>query len=174
VLLAGPQALVFARSNGIPECNPELLVVERQRRRHETQDRTQGETVGAVAVDGSGHVAAATSTGGVTGKLPGRVGDSAVIGAGIYADDRRGAASATGVGEPIMKLTLARLAVGLLEDRCDPAEVCTRSVVLLEERLAARCGLILVDRMGRVGTAFTTEAMPVAYMHAGLDEPTTN
>jgi len=174
VLLVGPQALAFAQSQGIPECDPELLVVKRQPRRHQAHDRTEGGTVGAVAVDGSGHLAAATSTGGVTGKLPGRVGDSAVIGAGVYADDRFGAASATGVGEPIMKLTLARLAVGLLEGRRDPAEACTRSVALLEERLAARCGLILVDRMGRIGTAFTTEGMPVAYMHAGLDAPTTN
>jgi isoaspartyl peptidase/L-asparaginase-like protein (Ntn-hydrolase superfamily) len=73
-----------------------------------------------------------------------------------------------------MRLTLARLAVGLLEGSRDPAEACTRSVALLEERLAARCGLILVDRTGRIGTAFTTEGMPVAYMHAGLDAPTTN
>jgi len=171
VLLVGPQALNFARSRGIPECDPDLLVVERQRRRYDTRNRADGGTVGAVAVDGSGHAAAATSTGGVMGKLPGRVGDSAVIGAGTYADDQLGAASATGVGEPIMRLTLARLAVSLLEGGCDPAWACRRSLALLEDRLAARCGLILIDVLGRIGTACTADGMPVAYMHVGLEVP---
>src|SRR6266446_7452477 len=73
-----------------------------------------GETVGAVARDGAGHVAAATSTGGVAGKRSGRVGDSAVIGAGTYADDRLGAGSATGPGEAIIHLCLVRSALELV------------------------------------------------------------
>jgi len=171
VLLVGPHALSFARLQGITECHPDLLVVERKHRSCGARDRSDWGTVGAVAIDCDGHTAAATSTGGVMGKLPGRVGDSAVIGAGTYADDQRGAASVTGIGEPIMKLTLARLAVDLLDGGRDPAWACTKCLEILQRRLGARGGLILVDTNGRVGAAFTTHGMPVAYMHAGLAEP---
>jgi beta-aspartyl-peptidase (threonine type) len=171
VLLVGADALSFARSRGIAECDPEILRVERQQRRYEAQVQTDGGTVGVVAVDREGHVAAATSTGGIMGKLPGRVGDSAVIGAGTYADDRCGAASATGVGEPIMRVTLARLAVDLLDGGRDPAWASQRALAILDERVDAHGGLVLVDTVGRVGIAFTTAGMPAAYMHAGLPTP---
>jgi beta-aspartyl-peptidase (threonine type) len=175
VLLVGAPALAFARARGIAECDPHTLAVERQRRRFaaggEAAGPSSGDTVGAVAVDGDGHVAAATSTGGVMRKLPGRVGDSAVIGAGTYADDRLGAASATGVGEPILRLVLARHAVDLLADGLDPAIAARRALAVLEERLGARAGIILLDPAGRLGIAFTTPGMPAAYMHAGLAEP---
>jgi beta-aspartyl-peptidase (threonine type) len=175
VLLVGPQALAFARSRGVPQCDPGTLLVERQRRRRDVSqpvEETGGSTVGAVAVDGEGHVAAATSTGGIMGKLAGRVGDSAIIGAGTYADDESGAASATGFGEPIMRLTLARVAVDLLGSRLDPRAACRRALQILERRLDAHCGLIVADPTGRVGSAFTTAGMPVAFMHRGLEAPT--
>lgn len=171
LLLVGPHALQFARAQGIAECDPQFLMVERQRRRFAAKAPVPGGTVGAVAVDAGGHLAAATSTGGIMGKLPGRVGDSAVIGAGTYADDRRGAASATGIGEAIMRMTLAREAVALLADGRDPTSACEEVLATLQERLGARCGLVLVDSRGRLGAAYTTEAMPVAYMHGDLAEP---
>lgn len=171
VLLVGPHALRFARARGIPECDPQLLIVDAQRRRYAAQAPSSAGTVGAVALDGDGHLAAATSTGGIMGKLPGRVGDSAVIGAGTYADDRRGAASATGIGEAIMRVTLAREAVALLADGLHPTHACQQSLAMLEERLGARCGLVAVDPDGRVGAAYTTNTMPTAHMHEGLEGP---
>jgi beta-aspartyl-peptidase (threonine type) len=167
VLLVGAHARSFARDRGVALCDPEALIVQRGPR----QAGPGGETVGAVAVDAAGRLAAATSTGGIAGKLAGRVGDSAIIGAGTYADDVAGAASATGPGEPIMRLTLARLAIDLLRDGQDPGAVAERALGMLYDRLGARCGLILVDRRGRIGAACTADAMPVAYMQSGLANP---
>jgi beta-aspartyl-peptidase (threonine type) len=164
VFLVGAQAARFAAAAGVPTCDPSALIVDTQRR------RSPG-TVGAVAVDGRGRVAAATSTGGIMGKLPGRVGDSAVIGAGTYADDRLGAASATGPGEAIIRLTLARRALELLARGADPSIAGEQAVGEVLERTGARCGLILADPSGRVGAACTAEEMPVSYMHAGLPAP---
>ena len=167
VLLVGPQAARFAAAKGIPTCDPASLVVERRRQ----QLHPSPGTVGAVAVDQRGQVAAATSTGGVTGKRPGRVGDSAVIGAGTYADDRRGAASATGPGEAIIRFTLAHRALDLVAAGCHPATAAAQALERLLDRLGARCGLILADPGGRLGAACTADEMPVAYMHAGLGTP---
>ena len=174
VFLVGPQASAFARAQGFADCDPTILIVERQRQnleRASSAGRASADTVGAVAVDDSGHTAAATSTGGMVGKRPGRVGDSAVIGAGTYADDTLGAASATGTGEAIMRMTLARHALDELAGGADPTAVAERSVMAVRERLDATCGIILVDPTGRLGWGFTTEAMPVAFMHAGLPAP---
>jgi len=104
----------------LARCPPEALVTEEARRRWRERRPPTGETVGAVARDGADHVAAATSTGGVTGKRSGRVGDSAVIGAGTYADDRLGAGSATGPGEAIIRLCLVRSALELVGRGLDP------------------------------------------------------
>src|SRR5215470_2678510 len=101
-LLAGAGAEAFARRSGLPTAPPESFITPRQRQRWVRRQEAQTGTVGAVAVDSGGHVAAATSTGGLLGKLSGRIGDSAVLGAGTYADDRAGAASATGHGETIL------------------------------------------------------------------------
>lgn len=171
VFLVGPWAARFASATGIPTCDPAALVVERRTQQHRAWlDRSPG-TVGAVAVDARGQVAAATSTGGIMGKRPGRVGDSAVIGAGTYADDHLGAASATGPGEAIIRFTLARHALDLRAGGCHPATACVRALGMLLDRLGARCGLILADSSGRLGAACTAEEMPVAYMHAGLAAP---
>src|SRR5579875_3480728 len=95
VLLVGRFATALARRHGLPVCAPRALVTKAARRRWRERRPAPGETVGAVACDARGHVAAATSTGGIAGKRAGRVGDSAVIGAGTYADDTLGAGSAT-------------------------------------------------------------------------------
>src|SRR3989304_1229202 len=88
----------------------------------------RGETVGAVALDLGGHIAAGTSTGGTAGKRPGRVGDSALIGCGTYADSRVGGASATGLGEAIIRVVLARFAVEQIRDGGDPQGAARRGV----------------------------------------------
>ena len=163
VLLVGEAAAALGERHGLPRCAPEALVTEEARRRWRERRPPTGETVGAVARDGTGHLAAATSTGGVTGKRSGRVGDSAVIGAGTYADDRLGAGSATGPGEAIIRLCLVRSALELTGRGLDPAWVAQQALAELARRLGAAAGLILVDVAGRVGIAHTTEAMAAAW-----------
>ena len=114
-------------------------------------------TVGAVAIDRAGRAAAATSTGGVWLKLTGRVGDSALPGAGTFVGPG-GAVSATGHGEAILRVQLARRAESLLRTMDAPAA----AALAIEEATAAGCdaGLIAVDRRGGIGAAFNTAAMP--------------
>src|SRR5262249_2104559 len=109
-----------------------------------------------------GHLAAATSTGGVGGKRSGRVGDSAIIGAGTCADDRRGAVSATGPGEAIIRLGPAHLVLEHVRDGPTPEDAATRALARLPERMGASAGLIVVTPAGVPGVAFTTAAMPAA------------
>jgi beta-aspartyl-peptidase (threonine type) len=125
-------------------------------------------TVGAVALDRNGTVAAATSTGGVAGKLPGRVGDSALIGCGTYADSSLGGVSCTGDGEAIIRVVLARRALDYLREAGDPARV---AIALLVEEGGGQGGLILLDWRGRIGYAHSTPPMPVAMMSPALGEP---
>jgi beta-aspartyl-peptidase (threonine type) len=91
------------------------------------------------------------------------VGDSAVVGAGAYADDRLGAACATGNGEAILRVALAKTAVELLGQGCDPMASAQAAIALLADRTRATAGLIVVDRVGRVGYARNSSCMPVAY-----------
>ena len=131
-----------------------------------------GGTVGAVARDRRGHLAAATSTGGAPGKWPGRIGDSPVIGAGTFADDEAGACSATGWGESILRAALASAAVRRLKsnlDRCPegtdavsplhPALAARAAILWFQRRVGGLGGVILLDRRGRVGWAFNTPRM---------------
>ena len=163
VLLVGEAAVALAERHGVRRCAPEALVTEESRRRWRERAPASGETVGAVACDGRGQVAAATSTGGVAGKRRGRVGDSAVIGAGTYADDRLGAGSATGPGEAIIRLGLTRAALELVRRGHDPARAAQWALDELEYRTGAAAGLILVDTAGRVGLAHTSETMAAAW-----------
>lgn len=159
VLLAGPDALAFARQHGLPLCDPEELVVDRERRR--CADRYG--TVGCVARDRTGRIAAATSTGGQAGALPGRVGDSPLPGCGTYADEDAGI-SCTGPGEAIMRTVLARY----VAERVSAGEHAAGAARAALERLHARtdtnAGLIVIDRDGRIGHAHTTPHMPTAWI----------
>jgi isoaspartyl peptidase/L-asparaginase-like protein (Ntn-hydrolase superfamily) len=121
-------------------------------------------TVGAVAVDSRGRLAAATSTGGMPGKLAGRVGDSAIIGAGTYADVL-GAASATGQGEAIVRAMLCRELIAALQS-ASPAAAARNAIVRLIGRAGAEAGVIVVDRRGRFGCAHNAQAMQVAMFDA--------
>ena len=116
-------------------------------------------TVGAVALDAGGHLAAATSTGGLTNKCPGRVGDSPLIGAGTYADDRSAAISCTGHGESFIRAAAAydvcaRMAYGGLS-----LQAATDAAVERVRSLGGSGGLIAVDRLGNVCLPFSTEGM---------------
>jgi beta-aspartyl-peptidase (threonine type) len=168
-LLAPPDSDTLAAAYGVPACDPLDLVTERSRaiwrRRSEaaaqpgTQAAAQAaarpylDTVGAVALDGQGRVAAAVSTGGTSFKRPGRVGDSPVVGAGYWAEDGRGACVTTGVGEALLRSGLARRAVQLLADGTAPARAARRALdEMLERPDDSRCaaGLILVSAAGGV------------------------
>ncbi len=117
------------------------------------------DTVGAVALDGQGNLAAATSTGGTLNKAPGRVGDSSLIGCGCYADNFSAAVSLTGWGEPIMKLVLGKWAVDRVQAGASPQEAATAAIEYLYERLGGHGGVILLGPDGRVGMAHNTPRM---------------
>jgi len=168
VFLAGAGADGFARAHDIEAADPSWFETpERRRQLDEILARPDMPfdsamkygTVGAVAVDMQGHVAAATSTGGLTGKKWGRVGDSPLIGAGTYADDRAAAVSCTGSGEYFIRLGVAheicarvRLAGWSIEDAAD---------TLIDELgdMGGKGGVILVSPDGSGGWAFNTKAM---------------
>ncbi len=170
VFLAGAAAETFAAAQGVALIDPELLVTPERRaaweaRRHDPQssgslsdDDAGTGTVGAVALDAAGHVAAATSTGGVSGKRAGRIGDSPIIGAGTLADDGAGAASATGDGEGIMRVTLASAAIERVRSGMAPERAAALALAELT-RVGATGGIIIVDRFGRIGAAHTTPHM---------------
>src|SRR5262249_59243732 len=119
-------------------------------------------TVGCVAVDRGGNLAAGGSTGGTPGKPSGRVGDTPIAGAGLWADNRAGAAACTGWGEGILRVGLARTAVSYLRDASaqDAAYMAVRE---MESRVDGRAGVILLSRDGSLGFAFNTPRMAVAF-----------
>src|SRR5271170_232827 len=118
-----------------------------------------GGTVGAVAVDRDGHLYAATSTGGTCCKVPGRVGDSPMIGCGCYADEQAGGVSCTGWGEAIMKIVMAKAAVDMLRAGRTAQQAADEAIRLLAARTGGTGGLILLDRTGTPAFAFSTPHM---------------
>jgi beta-aspartyl-peptidase (threonine type) len=124
-------------------------------------------TVGAVALDAAGHIASATSTGGTPDKKKGRVGDSPIFGAGGYADDQYGAASATGRGENIMRFLLCRQVIDEIRGGRAAREAAQAALRYLSSRIPdPEAGVIVVDSRGNLGAAHTTAAMPVAWVNA--------
>jgi L-asparaginase / beta-aspartyl-peptidase len=171
VYFVGAGAEEFARQNGLTLIENHELVVEREQERLQAaqararagiEDQTftgnSHDTVGAVALDLAGNLAAATSTGGTLNKTPGRVGDSSVIGSGGYADNRSAAASLTGWGEPIMKLVLAKWAVDRVP-LLGPEQAAEDAIAYLHSRLQGHGGIILLRPDGRYGIAHNTPRM---------------
>jgi beta-aspartyl-peptidase (threonine type) len=117
------------------------------------------DTVGAVALDSRGNLAAATSTGGTLNKTPGRVGDSSLIGCGCYADNLSAAVSLTGWGEPIMKLVLGKWATDRVANGAAPEIAAREAIAYLFNRLGGHGGIILLGPDGRFGLAHNTPAM---------------
>lgn len=192
MMLVGAGAERFAAQEGVPLCVPEELVTEAERdawlkcrnSKHAAahhRGHEQG-TVGAVAIEEGGALFAATSTGGTCCKLPGRVGDSSLIGCGCYADSEVGGISCTGYGEAIMKIVMAKTAAeflrhssgadastshGIFPKRFTPdvATLAAREAVnLLARRTCGTAGLILLDRDGNPGLAFNTPRMAYGYV----------
>lgn len=164
VLLAGAGAERFAREQGIESVPQSYFGTEYRLRqlRNKQQARAQAGaehgTVGVVALDRQGNLAAGTSTGGLTGKLYGRVGDSPIIGAGTYADNATCAVSGTGTGEEFIRHGAARRVSDLMQDRGLTLAGAVRVVVhdLLEP---GEGGLIAVDRSGEIAMDFNSEGM---------------
>lgn len=181
ILLVGQGAALFAQEKGVPLVPPERLVVERERARWERLRREPGfqvrdafgrsDTVGAVALDARGHLAAGTSTGGTPFKHPGRVGDVPQVGCGFYADDGIGGVSCTGWGESIAKVVLAKTALDLLGQTADPSLAARLAIAILGAKVGGLGGLILLDTRGRPGWAHNTPHMAMAYQVEGMDAP---
>jgi len=181
-MLAGDGALRFALSKGFEECSEEDLLVGRELEDYkafletgvlQTREEFSGhplDTVGACAIDREGHLACATSTGGIRRKLAGRIGDSPIVGAGAYADDTIGAASSTGWGEKIMAVVLAKTAIDILEQRKDVFCACEEGIDMLARRVDGLGGLIMVDTHGKVGYHHNTPKMAYAYSEGPTGE----
>lgn len=173
VLYAGEGARQFAMKRGFTPTSAEELTTPSARERWvatrsivgahaESTPTSTGSstgTVGAVARDSRGTVAAATSTGGQVYKRVGRVGDSPILGAGTYADDDAGACSATGHGEAALRVCLARASVDHMRLRASPENAARASIRTMGARVSGTGGVILVDRTGVLGLAYNTPTM---------------
>ena len=181
VLIAGESCSKYARVAGmkietlepsIQSANRFVVLKKEWRFEKEVQlarDFEDGNTVGAVALGADGIPAAAVSTGGTWMKLPGRIGDSAILGAGIFADERLGASCATGIGEEIIRCTLSMRATDSM--KTEDAINAARRAVSYVSRTCGRntAGIITVDLKGRVGSAYNTSGMATAWLDHGTD-----
>ncbi len=166
--LVGLGADAFADSIDFPRCSVEELLVKDLHLDEVISSRPAeqaaiGDTVGAVALDMSGNLAAATSTGGAANKRAGRVGDSPLVGSGAYADNWTAAVSATGYGEALMRVVISKRVCDFVGTGLSARSACESAIRVLEERTGGEGGLIAVDARGQVGWAYNTRAMPYAY-----------
>jgi beta-aspartyl-peptidase (threonine type) len=186
VYFVGEGAEKFAAEHGVSLCQNEDLIIPREVERlrvyqAELADRNTKEdgndlfapdpddmtishdTVGAVALDRDGNIAAATSTGGTLNKAPGRLGDSSLIGCGCYADNESAAASTTGWGEPIMKLVLAKWTADRIAAGNLPEWSAQEAMNYLKQRVNGHGGIIVLNRDGHIGISHNTPRMAWAY-----------
>lgn len=176
VLYAGAGAESFALGRGFARAPESSMITPGARERlvavkNGATDNWAGGTVGAVARDRAGHVAAATSTGGKVAKSAGRVGDSPIVGAGTYADDDAGACSNTGDGEAFLRVCLAKTVSDWMRGGMHPEEAARAGLRLVLEKTKGVGGTILVDRHGRIGWARTTTTMSWGAMCSAWSEP---
>jgi beta-aspartyl-peptidase (threonine type) len=186
----------FAAEHGIELCENQDLVIPREVERLREYQRAAAknvsakdgndlfapaishDTVGAVALDCAGNIAAATSTGGTLNKAPGRLGDSSLIGCGCYADNRSAAISTTGWGEPIMKLVLAKWTADRVLAGNLPEWAAQEAMNYLKQRLNGHGGIIALNAQGQFGIAHNTPRMAWAVKtatkgeEAGVERPT--
>ncbi len=174
LVAAGADA--FAEEIGFPRCTIEDLLVGEEVEKFErfVQERSdQVETisresstgtVGAVAVDMHGNLAAATSTGGTRDKRPGRIGDSPLAGSGTYADNWTAGASATGTGEGLIRIVISRRLCEFVAAGLPAQDACHAAIRLLTNRVQGEGGIIAIDARGNVGQAYNTIAMPHAFV----------
>ncbi len=174
VLMAGPHANRLARFFGLARMTHRKTPIEQKRiprsikninpKSHDLY-RKMGvfDTVGAVAIDRAGHLAAGASTGGVAVMLPGRVGDTPLIGAGVYADNTAGAISMTGLGESIIRAGMAKHMAILLGLGWTPVRAANYALKALVSRIQGEAGCLILDRTGRFAIRHTTPWMSAGY-----------
>ena len=158
VLLVGAGALAFARQRGVNIFDAAPT----------TEEEGQHDTVGCIAMDRDGRLAVATSTGGLPGQLPGRVGDAPIPGCGFYADNGLGAAAISGDGESILRVSLAMRAVDAM--RSEPAPAAAAGALRILARVGGEAGIIALDRNGRFGVAHNSEHFAVALAASWMSE----
>src|SRR5579859_388549 len=181
VYFVGEGAERFAAEHGIALCKNEELILPREverLRQYQSEASQHGndlfapssddvtishDTVGAVALDRDGNIAAATSTGGTLNKAPGRLGDSSLIGCGCYADNLSAAASTTGWGEPIMKLVLAKWTADRIAAGNLPEWAALEAMNYLKQRVNGHGGIIVLNPEGHIGIAHNTPRMAWAF-----------
>lgn len=170
-LLSSFGAQRFALEHGFEMCKPTDLITYEQRQHWEKQEAVLDRscTVGCVALDANGILVAGTSTGGLANQPPGRVGDSAIVGCGLYAN-HQGACSTTGDGESIIPVVLAKTAVDFLATDKHPDEAAQKAIATLQQKVEGEAGCIIIDPQGRVGWAHNSQGMAVAYMTEELDQ----
>jgi beta-aspartyl-peptidase (threonine type) len=186
----------FAAEHGIALCNNDDLIIPREVERLRKYQAAQSDpkragsqpdgndlfapathdptishdTVGAVALDRNGNIAAATSTGGTLNKAPGRLGDSSLIGCGCYANNESAAVSTTGWGEPIMKLVLAKWTADRIQAGNLPEWSAQEAMNYLQQRLNGHGGIIVLNPEGHIGIAHNTPRMAWAYKTVKKEE----
>ena len=176
VFLVGEGAQKYAEFCNIPFIDTEDLVIGRERERLEEIRKNKDfkvekifreiykGTVGAAAIDKYGNLAAATSTGGTPNKIPGRIGDVPIIGAGGYAENGVAAVSATGWGESLMRVVVSKSATDYVKSGSTPAEAAKSAILELEKKVNGNGGLIIIDNQGNIGFHFNTPRMAYAYI----------
>jgi len=182
-MLAGAGAEAFARKHSIPVCPIMELLTGRELERWKAAQANghpqnwtpfgaappslPSDTVGALAMDAAGNLAAGTSTGGTFNKTPGRVGDSPLVGCGAYADNHTGAVSATGLGEALMKVVISKTTCDFIAQGMTAQEAADAAIAVLAERTTGEGGVIVLDHEGRIGVAHNTAYIAHAYVTAG-------
>jgi beta-aspartyl-peptidase (threonine type) len=191
VLLAGATAEKLAKAFHLPSTSPitarrQQMFLRAKKNLHaarlpavgknvellrEYPDLVGHDTVGAVAVDAEGNFAAAASTGGTLMKLPGRIGDTPLIGSGLYSDNECGAATVTGWGEIAIRLSLSRTVCMMMERGVSAPRAAMSAVGMASKRLNGQAGVIAIDRKGRIAAVHNTIFMPWAYWSASMKHP---
>lgn len=166
VLLTGEGARRFAEKHGHELCDPDALISPEQRA---GKPAGEHDTVGAVAIDRRGNVAAGTSTGGLPGSAPGRVGDSPLAGAGLYAENGCGGVSLSGDGESIVRLRLASRIMQNLEGLAPDAAIA--AAVERMPKVGGEAGAIVIDRQGRIGWGHNSPHFAVAMVTSAMSAP---
>ena len=188
VLLVGLGAMRFAKEHGIATCGQDALITGREiarwreaqasgtgtaaRRKGAPGRSSPGDSVGAVALDAKGTIASGTSTGGTPNKHQGRVGDSALIGCGTYADNAVGGVSSTGWGEALIRVVMAKSVIDMMQSNGDdPERAAKDAIAVLKKRTGGQGGVVVLGASGGVGIAFNTPRMARAYITSSIKGP---
>ncbi len=171
VMMVGEGAEKIAKEGGFELVNPDYFAsIENLERLKVTQEKEKLGTVGAVALDQSGTISAGTSTGGMTNKKPGRIGDSPIIGAGTWAQNNVCGVSGTGHGEFFIRYNVAREICARIEYLDQSVEKASSELIQELKDIGADGGVIVLDRNGNVSMVFNTDGMARAYKNSKGDE----